>query len=171
MQYHLDLPGNRIHAVDSLNVHSYVSFADHQQITFAKGILEDALKHNLQLDLTGTAVTNTEEISRLFSTGALKLTAQLTSINATAGYGCHGATSRSLRVSPHLFWPAGLCGCMEGYQGRDTQCRHCSLGFYNDAFNSSTCRPCPANSSSRPGTSSIDGCLCNVGRTGRDRGT
>ena len=164
----LDLSGNRITEVEALNIEAYVSrvsLAENPPITFARGFLQNALKKDLQLDLRGTLLTNTDEISSLFSTGALKTTPHPTSINASGGYACHDVISSSLRVNPHLFWPAGLCGCMEGYQGKGIQCRLCGRGFYNEAFNSSTCRACPDNSTSAKGTTSADGCQCNVGRT------
>ena len=160
----LDLSGNKITAVDALNVQASVSLADNQRMAFAKGILEDALKHNLQLELTGTDVTHLEGISRLVVTGALNMTAQPTTINATGGYGCHDVASSSLKVSPHLFFPEGLCACLEGYQGQGTQCRQCTPGFFSEAFNS-TCRPCPGNSTSPRGAISVDSCQCDVGRT------
>ena len=162
----LDLSGNKITFVDDLRgIATYISLAENPPTTLAADLLRDALKRSLQLDLTGTAIADTAEIRSLFSTGALQMTPQVTSINASGGYGCHGVTSASLRISPHLFWPQGLCACLEGYQGHSTTCRHCGRDTFNDAFNSSMCRQCPANSSSLEGATSISGCRCNFGRT------
>ena len=162
----LDLSGNNITLVDDLRgIATYISLAENPPTTLAAGILQNALKRSLQLDLTGTAIADTAEIRSLFSTGALQMTARVTSINTFGGYGCHGVTSASLRLSPDLFWPQGLCACLEGYQGHSTTCRRCGRDMFNDAFNSSVCRPCPANSSSLEGATSISGCRCNFGRT------
>ena len=160
----LDLSGNKITGADALAVQTYISLANNPPITFATGTLESALKKSLQLDLSGTAITNTRDISRLFETGALRMTAQTTSTNATGGYSCHDVTSSSLRMSSHLFWPQGLCGCIAGYEGSGTDCSECANNTFNDAFNSS-CRRCPANSTAGKGTASIDGCRCDLGRT------
>ncbi|CAE7330510.1 inlA [Symbiodinium necroappetens] len=159
----LDLSGNKITRVDALNVQTYVSLANNPPMTFATGILQSALKKSLQLDLSGTAITNMRDISRLFETGALRMTVQTTSTNATGGYSCHDVTSSSLRVSSHMFWPEGLCGCMAGYEGSGIDCRECGRDTFNDVFNSS-CRPCPASSTAGKGAASIDGCRCDLGR-------
>ncbi|CAE7259969.1 inlA, partial [Symbiodinium necroappetens] len=159
----LDLSGNKITGADALPVQTYISLANNPPITFATGTLQSALEQNLRLDLGGTAITNMRDVSRLFETGALRMTAQTTSTNATGGYSCHDVTSSSLRMSPHLFWPQGLCGCTAGYEGSGTDCSECANNTFNDAFNSS-CRPCPANSTAGKGTASIDGCRCDLGR-------
>ena len=160
----LDLSGNKITGADALAVQTYISLANNPPITFATGALQSALKKKLQLDLSGAAITNMRDISRLFETGALRMTAQTTSTNVTGGYSCHDVTSSSLRMSSHLFWPQGLCGCIAGYEGSGTDCSECANNTFNDAFNSS-CRPCPANSTAGKGTASIDGCRCDLGRT------
>ncbi|CAE7702076.1 inlA [Symbiodinium microadriaticum] len=159
----LDLSGNKITGADALAVQTYISLANNPPITFATGALQSALKKKLQLDLSGAAITNMRDISRLFETGALRMTAQTTSTNVTGGYSCHDVTSSSLRMSSHLFWPQGLCGCIAGYEGSGTDCSECANNTFNDAFNSS-CRPCPANSTAGKGTASIDGCRCDLGR-------
>ncbi|CAE7307778.1 inlA, partial [Symbiodinium necroappetens] len=159
----LDLSGNKISGADALQVQMYISLANNPPITFATGTLQSALKKNLQLDLSGTAITNSRDISRLFETGALRMTAQTTTTNATGGYSCHDVTPSSLRVSSHMFWPQGLCGCIAGYEGSGTDCSECANNTFNDAFNSS-CRRCPANSTAGKGTASIDGCRCDPGR-------
>ncbi|CAE7582366.1 inlA, partial [Symbiodinium sp. KB8] len=156
----LDLSGNKIDRVDALNVQTYVSLANNPPMTFATGTLQSALKKSLQLDLSGTAITNMRDISRLFETGVLQMTAQTTSTNATGGYSCRDVTSSSLRVSSHMFWPEGLCGCMAGYEGSSTDCRKCR----RDTFNDGSCRPCPANSTAGNGATSIDDCWCDLGR-------
>ncbi|CAE7307798.1 inlA [Symbiodinium necroappetens] len=158
----LDLSGNKITGADALRVQTYISLANNPPITFATGTLQSALKKNLQLDLSGTAITNMRDISRLFETGALRMTAQTTSTNATGGYSCHDVTSSSLKISSHLFWPQGLCGCIAGYEGSGTDCSECANNSFNDAFNSS-CRRCPADSTAGKGTASIDGCRCDLG--------
>ena len=160
----LDLSSNKITGADALPVQTYISLANNPPITFATGTLQSALKKNLQLDLSGAAITNMRDISRLFETGALQMTAQTTSTNATGGYSCHDVTSSSLKLSSHLFWPQGLCGCVAGYEGSGTNCSECANNTFNDGFNSS-CRRCPANSTAGKGTSSIDGCRCDLGRT------
>ncbi|CAE7633397.1 inlA [Symbiodinium sp. CCMP2456] len=163
----LDLSGNKITGVDALKVQTFVSLAENPPITFANGTLQSTLDKHLQLDLTGTAITNTREIAHLLETRALQMTSQTTSTNATGGYSCHDVTSNSLRVSSHLFWPEGLCGCTAGYEGSSTHCSECGPNTFNAAFNSS-CRPCPANSTAGKGTASIDGCRCDWGRMIKD---
>ncbi|CAE7655427.1 inlA [Symbiodinium necroappetens] len=53
----LDFSGNKISGADAVQVQMYISLANNPPITFATGTLQSALKKNLQLDLSGTAIT------------------------------------------------------------------------------------------------------------------
>ena len=161
----LELAGNRISHIAGFNARVFVSLANGSDASLDMRALSAAVKSKLQVDLTATRLTNTENIAALFADGTLKVTAQPMQTNLLGGFSCFDITSSSLRVSPPLFWPQGLCACNEGFQGSGTSCHKCERGRYNEDFNSS-CKPCPSNSSTtEEGTTSVNNCICQVGRT------
>ena len=161
----LELADNRITHIAGFNARVFVSLANGSDVSLDRRALLAAVKKNLQVDLTATRITNTEDITALFADGTLKATAQRTQTNLLGSFSCIEITSTSLRVSPPLFWPEGLCACNEGFQGSGTSCHKCERGRYNEDFNSS-CKPCPSNSSTmEAGTTSVNNCICQVGRT------
>ena len=127
----VELESNNIHHIAGFTAKVYVSLANGSSLSVDKEALQRAVKLNLQVDLTATRVTNSKAVAELFTDGALKPTEQLTQNNRLKGFSCRDITSTSLRVSPPLFWPQGLCACNEGFQGSGTQCRKCERGRYN----------------------------------------
>ena len=191
----LELDNNRIHHIAGFCAKVFVSLVNGSEMSLDKEAVQKAVEDNMQVDLTATRITNTKAVAELFADGTLQPTQQLTQNDRRKGFSCRDITSSSLRVSPSLFWPQGLCACNEGFEGSGTQCHQCERGRYNQDsgqirttspqtvftpklvptgfetlqhgqdFNSG-CKPCPGNSSTaEAGTTSVNSCICNVGRT------
>ena len=68
---------------------------------------------------------------------------------------------------------ADECLCNAGY-GFDTQlseCTQCEVGKYKVNTGNTDCTPCPASSTSLPGSTALTQCTCNAGYTGTNGGT
>ena len=159
----LQLADNNISSVEWL-AQTYTSLANNERLSLAQGLLEEALSSGLQVDLTGTQSADGAELQRLISADVVSKTTQVTSTDSSRGYACYGLANSSVAISPAMFWPEGLCACLPGHEGRGATCTKCQRDTYNKHFNTS-CSPCPSNSSSERGASSIDSCQCAVGRT------
>ncbi|CAE7938239.1 GSO1, partial [Symbiodinium sp. KB8] len=160
----LELADNKIDRIEGIPANVYVSLANNSETYVNMKSLREALDRHVQVDLTSTKISNTDDVATLFHEGFLHRTKQLTQGDRLQGFECYGITSTSLRVSPALFWPEGLCACSAGFQGNGTLCHKCEQDTYSERFNGS-CVPCPSNSSTaNPGASSVFSCLCTVGR-------
>ncbi|CAE7209073.1 inlA, partial [Symbiodinium microadriaticum] len=160
----LELADNKIHHIEGIPANVYVSLANNSETYVSMKSLREALDRNVQVDLTATKISNTDDVAALFHEEVLHRTTQLTQSDRLKGFECYGITSTSLRVSPASFWPEGLCACTAGFQGNGTLCHKCQSNTYNERFNGS-CVPCPSNSSTaEAGASSVFSCLCTVGR-------
>ncbi|CAE7482282.1 RCH1, partial [Symbiodinium necroappetens] len=159
----LELADNKIHRIEGIPANVYVSLANNSETYVNMSSLREALDRNVQVDLTASKISNTDDVATLFHEGFLHRTKQLTQGDRLQGFECYGITSTSLRVSPASFWPEGLCACSAGFQGNGTLCHKCEPNTYNERFNGS-CVPCPSNSTADPGASSVFSCICTVGR-------
>ena len=160
----LQLSNNQISRVSGFPALMYVSIANNSATQIDTAVLRRVLKDNLQLDVTGTRVSNANDIQNLFDQGDLKRTAGTKYTDTERGFACYDVTATGLRVTPPLFFH-GLCACHEGFDGNGTLCQKCARGSYNQDFNSS-CVRCPANSTTvEVGAGSVDSCSCETGRT------
>ena len=162
----LELADNRIHRIEGIPANDNVSLANNSETFLNVKALREALGNNVQVDLTATKISNTDDVATLFHEGFLHRTEQLTQSDRLKGFACYDITSTSLRVSPSSFWPQGLCACSEGFEGNGTSCKQCHPNTYNEHFNRS-CAPCPSNSTAIAGATSVFSCVCTVGRTSR----
>ena len=160
----LQLSDNRISRVSGFSAKTYASIANNSATQIDAAVLRRVLEENLQLDVTGTRVSNAKDIQDLFDQGDLKRTAETTYTDTERGFACYDVTAMGLGVTPPLFWQ-GLCACHEGFEGDGTLCHKCAVGSYNKDFNSS-CVRCPANSTTaEAGAGSVKSCACEIGRT------
>ncbi|CAE7733082.1 inlA [Symbiodinium sp. CCMP2456] len=159
----LELADNRIHRIEGIPANVYVSLANNSETYLNVTALRQALDSNVQVDLTATKISNSDDVATLFHDGVLHRTKQLTQSDRSRGFECYGITSTSLRVSPSSFWPQGLCACSAGFQGNGTTCHPCNPNTYNEHFNGS-CVPCPSSSRAPAGATSAFSCVCAVGR-------
>ncbi|CAE7570009.1 inlA, partial [Symbiodinium natans] len=161
----LDLSGNRLDSVEWF-AQTYTSISGNGgNMSINQGSLDKTLRSGGQVDLAGTEVTNGRELVELLASAGMGRTSDITVTNTTGGYGCYSLTQDALRITPSLFFPEGLCGCLPGHQGHGASCSKCPPNSYNKDFNSSSCTSCPEGSSADEGGASIESCQCEVGRT------
>ncbi|CAE7313929.1 PPP1R7, partial [Symbiodinium microadriaticum] len=168
---YLDLSDNRFDTIDVPELPMFFSIAHNrarnQGLILDENLISNALQKGSSLDFTGVDFVNSRaEPKQLLARGVFKTKPHVSTFNQSDGYACRELTSSArLKVDPGLLLPEELCGCLPGWEGHGVQCRKCRKGYYNPAFNVSSCVPCPAESSTKEtGASSIDSCLCREGR-------
>jgi len=161
----LDLASNRIDKVDSIpkRLKSLV-LAGNRNMSFADGVLQEAVRDGILLDVQNVTFTNQTETADLLDTGLLKQnTLVRTVINSERGFSCYDLDSKSLQVSPAMFAPNKLCSCNLGWKGTGATCEKCPADSFSDEYSSKECKPCPPGSKAMAGATSVHGCACDVG--------
>ncbi|CAE7718680.1 SIK1 [Symbiodinium sp. CCMP2456] len=165
----LDLSGNQLDRIEGLVAGTLLALRDNTlPVTFAAGVLQQALDRSVHLDLTGVTLSNSDEAMLLFAKQRIKTTRLVATTDIVNGFACFDLQDSVLQVTPDRFLPQLLCGCSPGHSGLGTYCLKCSAGRYNPKFNQSMCLPCPQGSTSSPGASSAESCQCNAGRIAAD---
>ncbi|CAJ1385946.1 unnamed protein product, partial [Effrenium voratum] len=156
----LDVAYNNITEVQGLPAQVFNNLANNGLIRLAPGLLTTGQVVNL----LGTSLADHSEVRKLLAKGQLKRTAEIRQTDEQRGFACYGIDSSVLQVSPELFLPERLCGCLAGWAGAGVSCQACPTGTFNAHFNSSVCTACPENSTSTSGASSVDMCICDFGK-------
>ena len=162
----LDLAKNSLSEVKGLSAQAVLSLASNPSLKIPESVFSAALEGQVQLDLTDTRIEDMAGARALYQKGAFTRTKQLTSSDFLHGFACYSLRPANVKVTPHLFLPEVLCGCLEGWMGTGSQCHRCLKGTYNTIFNRTDCLQCPLNSDSVEGSTSRDSCKCKIGRTG-----
>ncbi|CAJ1441070.1 unnamed protein product, partial [Effrenium voratum] len=161
----LNVEQNRITQVEGFSSTLLNLARQAEGVQLAPKLLQKALRLGVEINLEGTSLTNTSEPLRLLRSGRVKRTLEVRKTDKAKGYACYGLNSQQLLISPDLFLPEELCGCLPGWEGNGTNCRQCLPGRYNEDFNQSQCMQCPdASDTASVAASSVDMCLCDFGR-------
>ena len=159
----LEVSNNQISAVEALLPSTHLGLARNGgPLRLANGLLQEALSKAVSVDLQGTSLTDASRPEHLLTNGALQITERIIMSDERRGIACRGLVSSTLQVSPDLFLPDRLCGCLAGWQGSGVSCRMCPPNWYS-YVNSTNCAECPRNSTSSWGATSVQQCECEFG--------
>ncbi|CAJ1412437.1 unnamed protein product [Effrenium voratum] len=159
----LEVSNNQISAVEALLPSTHLGLAwNGGPLRLANGLLQEALSKAVSVDLQGTSLTDASQPEHLLTNGALQITERIIMSDERRGIACRGLVSSTLQVSPDLFLPDRLCGCLAGWQGSGVSCRMCPPNWYS-YVNSTNCAECPRNSTSSWGATSVQQCKCEFG--------
>eukprot|EP00435_Cladocopium_sp_Y103_P027029 s109_g6.t1 len=140
-----------------------VLLRENHQIKLAPGVLAQALKQRVMLDLSGTQVRNKEEALQLLEEGQLTTTDMYAYRDETAGYTCKDLVSTIIQVTPNMFLPEKLCTCLPGWHGHGATCHMCPADKFSDEMGLDTCKLCPPNSTAPEGSTKLTDCKCKFG--------
>ena len=160
----LDLSFNNITGVNGLPVlpHSgRVLLRENSQLVVPSKVLTEALKHQIILDLSGTNLSNKEEIAQLLAKGEVKTT-DYAHRNDLAGYACKDLVG-TVKVAPETFVPDEMCKCLAGWHGHGATCQICPADHFSDEMGLDICKMCPPNSTAPEGSTKLAHCKCDFG--------